>query len=66
MNRDITKKDIEEDYKIAAEIVALYGDGYLPVFERVHREMEKIIEADGIKSLALKIAYVSINNNKKE
>ncbi len=49
-------KDIEHAYKIAAKIVAMYGDTYLPVFERMHVELAKQRQDLSIKSLALQVA----------
>jgi hypothetical protein len=57
----ITKQQLLEAYRIAAQVVALYGDAYLPAFERLHKEMEKCNQSDEIKTIALNIASGIIN-----
>jgi hypothetical protein len=47
---------LERAYRIAAEIVAKYGDSYLPVFERLHREMIKVTESQSVRNIALNVA----------
>ena len=42
--------------KIAARVVALYGEIYLPIFNRLHAEMTKAKEDENAKALALRIA----------
>ena len=37
---DITDEVLHESYILMANIVNLYGDIYLPIFERLHREIE--------------------------
>ncbi len=41
---------------IAARIVAKYGDAYLPVFNRLHKEVQKQKESEEIKNIALTVA----------
>jgi hypothetical protein len=59
-NRDIIRReDITLDMlvqikKISAEIVKLQGDAYLPIFIRIHEEVNKINEYNSYKELALK------------
>lgn len=50
------RKQIEVAYNIAAKVVAEFGDAYLPIFERLHAEMQKLEKDSDIKSLALKVA----------
>lgn len=38
---EVTLKMIEDGYKTAAYIVKKYGDKYLPIFVRMHEELEK-------------------------
>lgn len=49
----IRDEDIQRAYKIAAKVVAMYGDIYLPIFMRLHNELKKIEEREKIKLLAL-------------
>lgn len=48
--------EIENALKIAAKVVALYGDTYLPTFQRLHDEFLKVKEHEQKKMLALKLA----------
>jgi len=58
MDDELTLEQIEKAYKIAARIVAMYGDDYLPVFERMHREVKEYEQKAEMKSLALTEAHV--------
>jgi hypothetical protein len=51
-----TLKEIEHAMRIAAKIVTLYGDTYLPTFQRLHSESLKAKEREGNKLIALKLA----------
>ncbi len=42
--------------KIAAKIIALYGDVYLPIFERLQSELEKAARRKKILDLANEFA----------
>lgn len=61
----ITEEQLREAYKIAADIVARYGDAYLPVFERLHKEVQKLNVASDLKSIALNIASAKIKADSK-
>jgi hypothetical protein len=43
-------------YRASAKIVALYGDRYLPLFERMHEELKKVEAAFDLKTLAINIS----------
>jgi hypothetical protein len=47
---------LKRDYRIAAKIVELYGDKYIPGFIRVHEEIQKHSALNDAKNLALKVA----------
>ncbi|MFT3909719.1 MAG: hypothetical protein QM737_09870 [Ferruginibacter sp.] len=47
---------VEHAYKIAAKVISLKGELYLPVFERLHSEKEKIENKISAKNIALKVA----------
>lgn len=51
----IDKVRLEAAYKIAAQVVALYGDAYLPVFTRLHTEMKKMQQQDEMREIALNL-----------
>jgi len=52
----ITVEELHRSYRNAAMIVSRYGDAYLPIFKRLHSEVEKLKAQDEIKSLALSVA----------
>lgn len=52
----ITVQEIERVLKLAAKVVALYGETYLPTFQRVYRELQQAKEKENNKALALKHA----------
>jgi hypothetical protein len=43
-------------YQIAAKVVALFGNKYLPLFETLHIEIEKQAKLDQLKALATTIS----------
>ena len=47
---------IERDYRIAAKVVELYGDKYVPGFIRVHKEIQKHLSLIDARNLALEVA----------
>jgi hypothetical protein len=51
-----TVQEIEHAMKIAAKVVAVYGDTYLPIFKRLHSELLKAQESNATKNLAIQIA----------
>lgn len=53
---DITLELIEECYQFMALIVDKYGDTYLPIFIRLHKEIEKRKEQDQIRILVSNLA----------
>ncbi|MES1226212.1 MAG: hypothetical protein ABUT20_62630 [Bacteroidota bacterium] len=48
--------EIFEARKLAAKVVALYGDLYLPIFNRLHEELIANEQRNKLKELALEIA----------
>jgi hypothetical protein len=57
----LTLEELERCYIIAARVVAEFGDTYLPLFERMHREVEMAKKASELKRLALAV----VDENKK-
>lgn len=54
--RTVSDEDVEKAYKIMATIVRNHGDKYLPVFKRLHDEMETRKAKRDLKNIALQIA----------
>lgn len=47
---------LERCYRIAAKIVITFGDHYLPLFERVHKELKIAEAACDLKTLAMQFS----------
>ena len=58
--KKFTHAEIKKAYWIAAEVVKLYGDTYLPIFLRLHRELKEIDELYQIKTLALSVSSANV------
>lgn len=52
----ITLSELEEGYKTIALMIRHYGDIYLPIFIRLHKEIEAKRNSQMFKSLAMKVA----------
>lgn len=55
-NKTFTLEELIHYRQIAAKVVALYGDTYLPVFERMHKEVLDRQKNDDLLSIAISIA----------
>jgi hypothetical protein len=55
-SRKVSIEELERMLKVAADVVALHGETYLPIFKRLHDELLKAREAEKIKKLAMEIA----------
>lgn len=55
-NDEVSPSDLREAYQLAARMVADHGEKYLPLFERLDREMNLQKEREAIKNRALIIA----------
>lgn len=53
---DITLDLITEAYEVMARIVTQHGDRYLPIFQRLHNEIEEYRSHDSLLKLAKNIA----------
>lgn len=53
---EIAASDLQTAYQLAAGLVAEHGDQYLPLFERLDREMRAIAEKETTMRRALAIA----------
>jgi len=49
-------EDYELACKTAANLVAKFGDKYLPIFERTYKELKHAQETNSLKSIAIKFA----------
>ena len=62
-NDQLTEEQIKHAYQIAAKVVRLHGDKYLPIFQRLHIEMEKIKQNEQIKAIALSVSSDIVDEN---
>lgn len=53
---EIEFEKLHQAYRIAAKVVTMYGDAYLPVFERMHFELQTYKSKLDKKDLARRIA----------
>lgn len=52
----LTDENLQAAYKIIAGIVRQHGETYLPVFKRIHEEVELRKKQNDLLSLAIQIA----------
>ncbi len=52
----VTIEELTRAVKIAARVVTLYGEVYLPIFNRVHAELEKAKQNRSETEIALDLA----------
>jgi len=57
---DVSFADLSAAYKVAASMVAKHGDEFLPMFERLDKEMQTRKNKDDIKARALEVAKRSL------
>lgn len=48
--------NLEHAVKILARVLSLYGEIYLPLFNRLYADLQTAKEADKMKTLALQLA----------
>lgn len=53
---DVTDELLEECYVLVAKIVDCYGDAYLPIFERLHYELEQRRKQKDLINIAKRIS----------
>lgn len=58
--------ELERAIKIAARVVVLHGEVYLPLFNRLHKELMKEKEKQETESLAFRLAksYADLEEDK--
>ena len=61
LEEDVTMRELYECYNKLACIIKAHGDEYLPLFERVHNEIESRKEKNRMVDIALRVAE---NNSK--
>ena len=54
--KDVTLPMLKEAYTVAAKAVADHGEVYLPIFERLHNEIEERQARDKMLAAAIEIA----------
>ncbi len=54
--RKVTYDELTKAYKYMAFIVTKYGDQYLPLFKRLHHELEKQREKNNLLETANKVS----------
>jgi lactam utilization protein B len=52
----VTVKRVENSVRVLAKVVCIHGDKYLPLFERIHSELEQLKKKESMMELARKIA----------
>lgn len=56
-DHEVTNEQLRECYAVMAEVITRYGDLYLPIFERIHRELEARKERQALLDKALKLSH---------
>lgn len=59
----MNKDDLQECYELMAYIVNKHGDDYLPLFERLHEEIEARKEKNNLLEIASKVAGNASKND---
>ncbi len=60
---EVSFSDLQEAYRMAANLVAKGGDDYLPIFERLDKEMQERQYKETMKARALEVAKHFSKNN---
>lgn len=60
---EITLDDIIDAYAVIARIVTIYGDKYLPIFERLHREIEEHKMKNKMLNIARNVAFGKLSTD---
>lgn len=62
---DISEEELKRATKAAARIVMYYGDTYIRIFERLHKELMKSKEKEDAMLVAFNIVkmYVDLDEN---
>ena len=63
--QDITFYDVVRAYKFIANIVTIYGDKYLPIFERLHNEVIKQKSNNELLDIAKNITQKKLSTDNK-
>ncbi len=56
MTNDVSLSDLKKAYMQSANIVAIYGERYLPIFERLEKEYENRKQKDDMLTKAISIS----------
>lgn len=55
-DHEVTDEQLRECYAVMAEVITRYGDSYLPIFERIHKELEVRKERQTLIDEALRLS----------
>lgn len=56
---DVTDELLYEGYFFMAHIVKAYGDQFLPIFERLHSEIERRNEKQSLINVAMEVSKIN-------
>lgn len=62
----ITVEDLLHATKIAAKVISLYGDVYLPIFKRLHTELEKAQQQEAEKEKWMRLVNSYLPDDEKK
>lgn len=63
---DITLESVLEAYQLIAKIIAHYGNDYLPIFERLHNEMQKYQAQHSLLNIAHHLGKENLSTENKK
>jgi hypothetical protein len=55
-DHEVTDEILHDCYAVMAEVVTRYGDTYLPIFERIHKELEARKKRQALLDKALRLS----------
>tara|TARA_R110002095_G_scaffold200464_1_gene180725 strand:- start:96 stop:458 length:363 start_codon:yes stop_codon:yes gene_type:complete len=64
--RIIKLNEIQEAYEHLAKLISIYGDKYLPIFERLHSEISKRKSKNELLNIAKSIAHNNLSTEIKD
>ena len=64
-DKDVSDVMLRESYNLAAQIVATYGETYLPIFERLQREVDSRNRRRALIDTAIKAAEQNSNTDRE-
>ena len=61
ISKNLTFRELRDAYEHLAKIIAVYGDKYLPLFERLHSEITKLRSKNELLEVAKIIAQEKLS-----